>query len=270
MKLSILTDLILKGDSLEDKLIEFKEVQFDSFEAYIPRLPARKSSIKFSQKQLRFPRGHFSEDNKKAIALHSFANHELLAIEMMATALRYFPHNTEDQKKAKYGIIHSLKDEQKHLKLYIERLNELGYEFGDFPLNGFFWQMMEKLTTFEKYFSVMSLTFEAANLDFAHHFEKVFRQVEDFKTADILKEVYNDEISHVALGANFLSRWKEDKTLWQYYVDSLPFPITPARSKGKIFDRPSRIAARLPENFINNVEKYQDDFKVTNRKEWKN
>ncbi len=83
----------------------------------------------------------------------------------------------------------------------------------------------------------MSLTFEAANLDFAHFYEKVFRELGDLKTASTLKIVYEDELSHVQLGARYLEKWRGDKDFWTYYNENLPWPITPARSKGKLFWR---------------------------------
>ena len=135
------------------------------------------------------------------MALHSFANHELLAIEMMAAALLIYPHEKEEQKRFKRGVLSALKDEQKHLGLYIARLNELGYEFGDFPLNDFFWRQMDKLKTPSQYAAVMALTFESANLDFAQFYAKIFRSFDDEKTASILDVVLKDELSHVGPGA---------------------------------------------------------------------
>jgi len=67
------------------------------------------------------------------------------AIEMMAAAILIYPHSTEEDVRFKKGIVTALKDEQKHLSLYIKRMNELGYEFGDFPLNDFFWRQLEKV-----------------------------------------------------------------------------------------------------------------------------
>ena len=72
-------------------------------------------------------------------------------------------------------------------------MNDLGYEFGDFPLNQFFWKHMHQMKTPAEYLAIMALTFEAANLDFAHFYENVFREHGDIKSANILKVVYDDE-----------------------------------------------------------------------------
>ena len=261
---------ILLDGSLESKLINISGFEFDENIAFeIPKFPIREKKISLSNKNLKFPRGHFHEVEKKAIALHSFANHELLAIEMMACALLIYPHRTEEQKRFKKGVIKSLHDEQKHFKLYVHRLNELGYEFGDFPLNDFFWDQMHKLKTPSQYLAVMALTFEAANLDFAHFYKHIFQELGDMATSNILNVVLEDEIGHVNLGVHYLNKWRGDKSLWDYYNQSLPYPITPARSKGKAFVEHVREKAKMDHEFIEKVKNYNDDFNITTRKEWK-
>lgn len=268
MKLSELTKSILEGDSLEEKLINFKSVEFDDFDFQLPNGPTRSKKIAFSAEQMKFPKGHFHLDEKKAMALNSFANHELLAIEMMACALAMFPHDTEELRRFKRGVLVSLKDEQKHFQLYVKRMQQLGYDFGDFPLNDFFWRQMPTMDTPSKYLSVMALTFEAANLDFAKHYRDLFASIDDLKTAKILDIVYQDEITHVNLGVHYLNLWKRNKSLWQYYLECLPWPLTPARSKGKVFDLDGRVQAKLDDEFIQNVQSFTGEFNITKRKEW--
>ena len=196
---------ILLGDTLEDKFFS-PTVEWTEWKPFeLPAHPGRSGRIKFSDEKLRFPKApSLKEDKNKAVALHSFANHELLAIEMMAAAILVYPHHNEDDIRFKRGILTALKEEQKHLRLYIERLNEFGFEFGDFPLNDFFWEQMVKLKTPSQYAAVMALTFEAANLDFAQYYAKTFRQMGDEKTAAILDIVLEDEIGHVAFGSHWM------------------------------------------------------------------
>lgn len=274
MKLSELTRSILLGEELNDKLLKVHNIEFDASSDPIldindlPKYPSRSKKIKFTNEQVRFPKGGFHLDEKKAIALNSFANHELLAIEMMAAALAIYPHHTQELKRFKRAILISLRDEQKHFQLYVKRLEQLGYEFGDFPLNDFFWRQMSHLDTPSKYLAVMALTFEAANLDFAKSYRDIFTQYGDHKTASILNIVYRDEITHVQLGVHYLSLWKKNKSLWNYYLENLPFPLTPARAKGKNFDEDGRREAKLDDEFIKIIKSYQGSFKVTKRKEW--
>lgn len=259
-------ETILSGSNLEDKYLS-AHVDWSSWKEFsLPTLPGRAGRLKFSDKQIKFPKApNLHETQKKAIALHSFANHELLAIEMMAAALLIYPHKTDDDVRFKRGILSALKDEQKHLGLYIKRLNELGFEFGDFPLNDFFWRQMPKLQTPAQYTAVMSLTFEAANLDFAQYYADIFRSYGDLETARVLDIVLEDEISHVAFGSHWMKRWRADKDLWDYYMITLPFPMTPARSKGIGFDPIIHQKAMNDEVFTEKLRLYEDDFKITKR-----
>ena len=257
---------ILQGETLESKLTNSPINWNDWKEFSLPSSPGRAGRLVFSEQQAKFPKaGQLNETDKKAMALHSFANHELLAMEMMAAAILIYPHKTEEDIRFKKGIVTALKDEQKHLMLYIRRLNELGYEFGDFPLNDFFWRQMEKLTTPSQYLSVMALTFESANLDFAQFYRDVFKRLGDEKTSQIMDIVLEDEISHVAFGAHWMKNWRKDETLWDYYRNSLPWPVTPARSKGIEFDSELHFKAVGDRDFVEKLSDYNDDFKVTRR-----
>ncbi len=259
---------ILEGQTLNDKLISLEELQFDDWSSYqLPEIPARADKIAFTEDRIKFPKPpRIFGSEGKAIALHSFANHELLAIEMMAGALLVYPHKTEEEIRFKKGILKALQDEQKHFSLYVERINELGFEFGDFPVNDFFWKQMMKLKTAENFTAVMSLTFEAANLDFAQYYRDLFKEDGDIKTADILNIVLEDEISHVAFGSHWLKRWRGDKKLWDYYLSVLPHPLTPARSKGLHYDPVVHQRAMNDEEFIHDLTNYEDSFRVTKRR----
>ena len=107
MDINKFAESIVFGSNLEDKLLEIDQVDFSSSprDFDFPAYPARSSKIKFSDKNVKFPRGHFHEIEKKAIALSSFANHELLAIEIMASVLLKFPHETLEQQKFKRGVL---------------------------------------------------------------------------------------------------------------------------------------------------------------------
>lgn len=257
---------ILLGEGLEEKYFN-APIEWTAYQEFnLPESPGRAGRISFSDKQIKFPKApNLNQKQNTAIALHSFANHELLAIEMMAAAILIYPHKTDEDIRFKKGIVSALKDEQKHLSLYIGRLNELGYEFGDFPLNDFFWKQMPKLKTASQYTAVMSLTFEAANLDFAQYYAKIFREFGDLKTANILDIVLEDEISHVAFGSHWMKRWREDKELWNYYISCLPHPLTPARSKGIGFDPSIHEKAMNDAAFTKELDLYEDDFKITKR-----
>lgn len=265
--------LLVEGECLEDKLTSINLItnyENNNYDFEVPKLPGREVKHRFSDERAKFPkRNSFHLPEKRAMALHFFANHELLAIEMMAAAILLFPATNEEEKRVQRGLLTTITDEQKHFKLYRQRMQEFGIEFGDFPLNDFFWRQMKGMKSFADFFALVSLTFEAANLDFSKLYGELFIEVEDIKTAAIMKTVYDDEITHVALGQKWLNTWRGDKTLWQYYLSLLPEKLSPSRSKGQQFDKLGRSAAGFDDDFIYELENYRDDFRVTDRRDWK-
>lgn len=263
---------LLFSTSIDDKMLGPKVItSFNSFDIVErPLSPGRDKLTSFSERQTKFPKPrtlHIPE--RRATALHFFANHELLAIEMMAAAILCLPTRNENDLKAKKGLLSTIADEQKHFLLYKKRMEALGLEFGGVSLNDYFWKKFMEVKELDGFFALVSLTFEAANLDFAKFYGNIFKDVEDFETEKIMNIVYEDEISHVAYGRNWLNKWRDDKCLWEYYNELLPEHVTPARAKAMMFDQDARIRAGLDEDFINKVRNYSDDFVVTNRKEWK-
>lgn len=271
MKLHTFVSKILKQGNLSSKLVSPQSIDWEENETWISErlsFPVRDESIKFSTEQIKFPRSPSLKDPKqKGKALHFFANHELLAIEMMAQALLLFPELTIAQRKS---LVKTIEEEQNHFSMYLGRMQELGVSFGDYPLNQFFWSFMERINTPEQFFSVISLTFEQANLDFASYYMKVFKEHGDERTYLILREVYEDEIRHVARGRNeLLKKVSSPEELWDFYCENLPDNLTPARAKGMVFDDKARVKSGLPSVFIDSLKNYQNTFSITNRKQWK-
>jgi uncharacterized ferritin-like protein (DUF455 family) len=262
---------ILKSKDLEGKLLDINLI--DSYTINTKSRirfvkPCRGNTISFSNKQAKFPnKEHLKTNEGKKKAIHFFANHELLAIEMMAQAILLYPDcDVLELKK----LIITLGDEQKHFRMYRNLINDFGGDFGDYPVNSFFWTQMLNVSSFDEFYALVAVTFEQANLDFAKYYESLFRSMGDIKCADVLKVVYEDEISHVARGRMCLEKeLKSNQTLWDYYLSVLPGNITPSRAKGMVFDIAGREKAGLGDHFIENLKEYNDDFRVTKRKEWK-
>lgn len=192
-------------------------------------------------------------EEHRGILLHFFANHELLATELMALVLLKFPEAPAEFRR---DIVHTLKEEQQHTKWYLQRMRECGVNFGDFPLSGFFWDSIAPMETPLDYVTRLSLTFEQANLDYARHYADLLREAGDPETARILARIYRDEIGHVGCGLKWFQRWKAaGETDWDAYKKQLPFPLSPARGRGNVpFNAEGRRKAGLAEAFIHEME----------------
>jgi uncharacterized ferritin-like protein (DUF455 family) len=261
---------ILRGGSLNDKLCgsthSYSELKWDDpasallHSAALSDLvsPGREGSLKPSAdaaKSAAFPkRKDLQQLRERGRLLHFFANHELLAIETMAFTLLKFPDAPDDFKR---GLWHTLQDEQKHLGMYVERMREYGVDLGSVPVNLYFWNVMKTMRTPLDYVTRMSLTFEAANLDFALEYAEMFeKEIDDEKTALLLRKVHDDEVNHVAHGMKWFERWKNpDHSQWEAYEQSLPFPLTPRRARGGVFFAgASRLKAGMQSDFVDQVK----------------
>lgn len=212
--------------------------------------PARASELKFNRrsKKDKLPKTDFTKDENRIMCLHRFAGHELLAVEIMAYALLAFPNAPKTFRK---GLIHTLLEEQEHVRLYQHALSHYNVKLGDMPLYKHFWRLTPFMTDESKYVSIVSLTLEMANLDFAPFYGSQFEKAGDTDSSDLMKRIYADEIKHVAFGYGWLKKFKDHDLLpHQQWLKNLPELVEPRRAKGPIFNTEGRKKAGLNDEFI--------------------
>lgn len=185
-------------------------------------------------------------------AIHAFANHELMALELMAWALLAYPGAPAAFRR---GLVEVLFDEQRHLRMYVSRIEAMGARFGDLPVNDHFWRCAPSLTTPLKWACAMNLTFEQANLDHAPFWERTFREVGDDATAAVMSKIAADEEAHVAFGATLLLRESGDRDPFDVYRENLTFYNEPGRARGPEFHADARRRAGLPDSFIERMRR---------------
>ena len=266
MKVSEFAQRVLLADSLEEKL-EFVDVAalIDEERGKVVEAsvePGRpldlQMRLKGGEHSLAKPNiSDISNDEERGRLLHFFANHELLATELMALVLLKFPDAPSEFRR---GVLRTLKEEQRHTRWYIERMKECGVKFGDFPVSRYFWDMVATMETPLDYVTRLSLTFEQANLDYSLQYAGIMNEVGDVKSAAILNQIYKDEIRHVNYGLQWFRRWKnEDEDDWTAFKRGLSFPLSPRRAKGSgsRINREGRIAAGIDEEFISELEVFE-------------
>lgn len=257
MEIREFAERILYGTRLEDKLVSAAGLTDDrpGTPRYAPDLPGRPEALRLDRPRERvpFPGVHeLDRPGMRGRVLHFFANHELLATELMALALLRFP---EAPAGFRAGLVRTIEEEQRHLRLYHERMRADGVELGEIPVSSFFWDCMRGMERPIDFVAGMSLTFEQANLDYARYYAEAFRAAGDTETADVLDVVYREEIGHVKHGAVWFERWREPSvTAFEAWCAVLQPPLTPARGRGLRFDRDGRRQAGLDEDFIRRVE----------------
>lgn len=257
MELREFAERVLFSSSLEEKLQPPDVITDERPGSALctPAAPGRPRGLIF--KPIGTARGefpgtrHLEQADERGRLLHFFANHELLATELMALVLLKFPDAPAAFRK---GVLETLKDEQEHTRLYMERMKSCGIEFGSIPVSGYFWRAVSGMESPMDYVAGLSLTFEQANLDFARHFSTCFSEVGDADSAKLLQKIYRDEIGHVAYGLKWFRHWKNpNESDWEAFCRQLKFPLSPARAKGFSINVEGRKAAGLPVDFIENL-----------------
>lgn len=243
---------ILGADTMDEKLLRPEQltdhcpgpsIHWDT--------PSRPPGMEFQRRSKEGKLPPFQEhDNpdKRAVCLHRFAGHELLAVEIMAYALLAFPEAPPAFRK---GLAHTLQEEQEHVRLYMAQLERLGVRFGDLPLFKHFWVHVPYLNSPIRYVSTLCLTFEQANLDFAPMYGASFARFGDHEAAALMDRILRDEISHVGFGWRWLNRLKApDVDAWEAWTEAQSDLLTPKRAKGFLLHEEPRRKAGIPSTWI--------------------
>ena len=262
MELREFAERVVLSTSLEEKLADPGEVT-DLAPGHTPariQVPGRPDELRIHHLEgAPKPPGEHQLDAEKdrGVLLHFLANHELLATELMALVLLKFPHAPAEFRR---GVFETLKEEQAHTRLYLDRMKACGVHFGEIPLSGYFWRAVEPMESPMDFVARLSLTFEQANLDYSKHYAQRFQTAGDRATAAILEAIYQDEIGHVGHGLKWFRKWKnQSETDWEAYRTVMHFPLSPARAKAThgSFNREGRQAAGLDQDFIDHLHLFR-------------
>lgn len=254
---------IFSADCLEEKLVKppggLKALTDHSPGSPVAwKRPPRSAELQIAPKKKRkripHPQSLHRED-MRVRCLHAFANHELMALELMAWALLAFPDAEPNFRK---GLANILMDEQRHFQLYAERLEAMGTRFGELPINDHFWRAAKDINNPLDWVCTMHLTFEQANLDHAPYFSKLFRQVDDEPSADLMQLIFEDEMRHVNFGTRWLKHYQpEDQSMFEVYAEHCSEINSPFRAKGPEFQEEARLKAGLDQDFIRSLKAWE-------------
>ena len=260
MELRDFAEQVLFATTLEEKLQRPDSITDERPGSPLaaPTLPGRPAELGFkpaSAGASDFPSlQRLEQAEERGRLLHFFANHELLATELMALVLLRFPDAPAAFRR---GVLQTLRDEQEHTRLYLARMAACGIRFGELPVSGYFWRSVAPMENPLDFVAGLSLTFEQANLDYARHFSRSLATVGDADSAALLDRIYHDEIGHVAHGLKWFRRWKQPGTSdWEAYCRQLKFPLSPQRAKGVSLNLEGRRAAGLDPAFIAELDVY--------------
>lgn len=147
----------------------------------------------------------------RAALLHAIVHIEFSAINLALDHAVRFRDQPDDYIA---DWIEVAAEEVYHFRLLRERLQALGYDYGDFPAHEGLWQMAEK--TAGDVLARMAMVprlLEARGLDATPPIQAKLEQVGDEASARLLDIILRDEIGHVGLGDKWFRRLCAERQL---------------------------------------------------------
>ena len=216
--------------------------------------PGRPASVQVSQKGHKTPGPEaLRKPERRAQLLHTFLHHELQAAELMCWALLRF---ADAPLAFRRGLLGVCRDELKHMGLYAQRIEELGFRYGDFPVNDWFWQRVPAAATPVQFVALLGLGFEGGNLDHTERFAERFERVGDERSAALQRLVGEEEVRHVAFAAHWFKTWTSGLR-FDDWIGQLPAPLSPMVMRGTPLNRAARRRAGVPEAFLARLQAWQ-------------
>lgn len=185
-----------------------------------PTRPALVSPRELRRRRLGSPEG-------RAALLHAIAHIELNAIDLAADMIARFS-DAPDVAKDRDAFIADWSsvcdDEARHFVMITDRLEELGFAYGDFPAHNGLWDAaMQTNADIAARLSIAPLVLEARGLDVTPGMIVKLDQANDRKSASVLEIIYAEEVGHVAIGMKWLQhvaayRGKDSQILFRGMV----------------------------------------------------
>jgi len=198
------------------------------------------------------PRRSFHTQEGRAALLHAITHIEFNAINLALDAVYRFRNLPREY----YNDWLKVADEEaRHFVLLRDRLQLLGYDYGDFEAHNGLWDMA--LRTAHDVLIRMALVprvMEARGLDVTPGMIERFNTIDDQRSVDVLKIILEEEVGHVKIG----SRW------FHYLCDQRELPrektyldLMQQYAQGRVkppLDREARKAAGFTEQELKYLE----------------
>lgn len=176
-----------------------------AFDVAMPDTPARPGRPELLAPNRMPKRGRGGSDRGRFALLHALAHIELNAVDLAWDMVGRFgagmPRAFVDD------WVRVADDEARHFLMLADRLAELGGAYGDLPAHDGLWQAAAATAhDLAARLAVVPQVLEARGLDVTPATAERIARSGDARSAEILQQIYMDEIRHVAAG-NFWFRW---------------------------------------------------------------
>lgn len=173
----------------------------------------------------------------------------------MCWAILAYPQAPEEFRK---GLLRIFKDEVRHMKMYQDYIESLGFSLGQFEVRDWFWERVPTCDSPLQFVAFLGMGLEGANLDHTARFSAWLRTVGDTKGAELQEQVGREEIAHV----RFANRWFETWTGgidFEQWRKTLPPPLSPLLLRGKNIQVSARLKAEFPLAFVESLRDWKPD-----------
>lgn len=189
----------------------------------IPVMPER--DIEIWQKARHPAKKGLSFVEGQARLLHDMANIELQAMELALRTLCEYPDAATTFREQLAALTLS---EGQHLKMCIQGLRDLGYEWGHWPIHMALWNAVSETDSLIDRIFIVHRYLEGSGLDSGKSLIERFSQIPPNKTAEIMKVISDEELGHVQFGSFWYrefckqQRLDADHTFKKLLKDLLP------------------------------------------------
>lgn len=149
------------------------------------------------------PRRSLHNTTGHAAFIHALVHIEFSAINLALDVIVRF---RDLPRKFYADWIKVAAEEAMHFEMLSSRLNNLGHDYGDFPVHNGLWDTAEKTAhDLLLRLALVPRMLEARGLDVTPAMINRLREVKDFETAGILEKILRDEEDHVRTGSNWFN-----------------------------------------------------------------
>ena len=194
----------------------------DLGQAAPPDRPARPARPEL-RRPAEMPKRRMGGTAGRVAMLHALAHIELNAIDLAWDMIARFATN-ELPRGFCDDWVKVAADEARHHAQLEARLQALGSAYGELPAHDGLWEAAEDTAhDVLARLAIVPLVLEARALDVTPGMVERFRANGDQVSAEVLQEIYDDEISHVAIGRHWFdyvctTRGIDPVTTWQALV----------------------------------------------------
>lgn len=169
-----------------------------------PEKPELVPPRRLKRRRLGTPDGHAS-------MIHAIAHIEFNAINLALDAVYRFRGMPERY----YDDWLRIADEERyHFQLVRERLNQLGYHYGDFPAHNGLWETAEKTASDPLLrMALVPRILEARGLDVNPGIMEKLDSIGDRQSVEALKIILRDEVGHVKAGTHWFHHLCRERSL---------------------------------------------------------